>query len=66
MIIQLEQARTHLRDIQPDIEELATSLNIDLLKSKCKELEEIASGADFWNAISFQASRREVVISNFQ
>ena len=49
MIIQLEQARTHLRDIQPQIEELAASLNIDLLKSKCKELEEIASGADFWN-----------------
>jgi peptide chain release factor 2 len=49
LIIQLEQARTHLRDIQPQIEELATSLNIETLKIRCAELEEIASGADFWS-----------------
>ena len=49
MIIQLEQARNQLRDFQSKIEELANSLRIDSLKEKCKELEEVASGADFWN-----------------
>ncbi len=49
MIIQLEQARQHLRDIQPQIEELGTSLNIDVLRKKCQELEELASAPDFWN-----------------
>lgn len=49
MIIQLEQARQHLRDIQPQLSELEKSLQIDVQKSELKELEEIASGSDFWN-----------------
>ncbi len=49
MIIQLEQARQHLRDFQPQITELANSLNIDALRQRCQTLEEIAAGADFWN-----------------
>ena len=48
MIIQLEQARSQLRDMQPKIQELAVSLRIDSLTAKCKELEEIASAGDFW------------------
>ncbi len=49
MIIQLEQARQQLRDFQPKIAELATSLNIDSLRVKNKELEDITSDSDFWN-----------------
>ncbi len=49
MIIQLEQARQHMRDIQPDITELANSLNIETLRVRCKELEDKASEPDFWN-----------------
>ena len=49
MIIQLEQARQRLRDFQPQITELANSLNIDNLRERCRILEEIAAGADFWN-----------------
>lgn len=49
MIIQLEQARNQLRDFQPKIEELATSLRIDSLKKKCAELEEVTTGSEFWN-----------------
>lgn len=48
MIIQLEQARQHLREMQPQIEELANSLNIDTQRIKCNELEEKASAPDFW------------------
>ncbi len=49
MIIQLEQARQNLRDIQPKIDELGASLNVDTLRKKCQELEELASAPDFWN-----------------
>ncbi len=49
MIIQLEQARTQLRDFQPKLDELAASLHIDSLKEKCAKLEELASASDFWN-----------------
>ncbi len=49
MIIQLEQARSHLRDMQPLIEELANSLKINEQKERYQSLEEIASGPDFWN-----------------
>lgn len=49
MIIQLEQARTQLRDLQPQIEDLAKSLRIDALKVRCEELEKTASDPDFWS-----------------
>jgi len=49
LIIQLEQARSQLRDMQPKIEELARSLKIDLLKAKCSELEKTAAEPEFWN-----------------
>ena len=49
MIIQLEQARQQMRDFQPKIAELANSLNVDSLRQKCKELEELAAAPDFWN-----------------
>ena len=49
MIIQLEQARQHLKEMQPQLEELAKSLNISQLEQNCKELEAITSEADFWN-----------------
>ncbi len=48
MIIQLEQARAHLRDMQPQIEELSASLRIDVLTQKLSDLEEQASAPDFW------------------
>ena len=48
MIIQLEQARVHLREIQPQIEELAVSLRIDALNEKCEKLEKAAAEPDFW------------------
>ena len=49
MIIQLEQARQELRELQPQIDELATSLRIDDLKVNLEKLEESASAPDFWN-----------------
>ena len=49
LIIQLEQARQHLKEMQPQLEELAKSLNISQLEQNCKELEAITSEADFWN-----------------
>lgn len=49
MIIQLEQARQHLREMKPQIDELAISLNIERLAAELKQLEETASGAEFWN-----------------
>ncbi len=49
MIIQLEQARSQLRDMQPKIEELATSLRINVLTKKLEELEALSSAEDFWN-----------------
>ncbi len=49
LIIQLEQARQHMRDMQPQLDELAASLNVPKLEERCKELEEITTGSDFWN-----------------
>ena len=48
LIIQLEQARQHLREMQPQLDDLSASLNIPKLEAKRAELEEIASKSDFW------------------
>ena len=49
MIIQLEQARSALRDRKGDLDTLRASLQIDDLKIRCAALEEKASASDFWN-----------------
>lgn len=49
MIIQLEQARSALRDRKGDLDTLRASLQIDDLKIRCAALEEKASAPDFWN-----------------
>lgn len=49
MIIQLEEAKRTLGELEPEIKELGSALRIDEIKSELKELEEKTAQPDFWS-----------------
>ena len=48
MIVQLEEAKQTLAQLNDDVKELHEALAIDDLKAKAKELEQITCEGDFW------------------
>ncbi len=49
LIIQLDEAKRTLRDLEPDLKELGEALKIESLRRKAEELDEQIMMPDFWN-----------------
>lgn len=49
MIIQLDEAKRTLKDIEPDLKELGDALKIETLRRRAEELDEQTMMPDFWN-----------------
>ena len=60
MIVQLEEAKQTMNQLDADVKELRTALNIDELTAKAEELEKITCEGDFWGRDDAQSVMSEL------
>ena len=49
MIVQLDEAKRTLKELEPDLKELGEALKIETLRRRAEELDEQTTMPDFWN-----------------